>query len=98
MASKRYRPWNPDQAYLFLPSMSHGRMEREVERLEKEIQELYSCRKVIVEPVFGHIKEPRGFRPFPLRGVFKVRQKWTLVCLCHNLLRLLAPQPDLAES
>ena len=39
---------------------------------------------------FGHIKEPRGFRRFSLRGVFKVRAEWTLVYLCHNLIKLLA--------
>jgi chemotaxis protein histidine kinase CheA len=61
-------------------------------------KELYSRRKVIVEPVFGHIKEPRGFRRFSLRGVFKVRAEWTLVCLCHNLIKLLAAQPVLAAA
>jgi hypothetical protein len=61
-------------------------------------KKLYSRRKVIVEPVFGHIKEPRGFRRFSLRGVFKVRGEWTLICLCHNLIKLLAPQPELAEA
>jgi IS5 family transposase len=61
-------------------------------------KKLYSRRKVIVEPVFGHIKEPRGFKRFSLRGVFKVRAEWTLVCLCHNLIKLLAPQPDPAGA
>jgi IS5 family transposase len=61
-------------------------------------KQLYSRRKVIVEPVFGHIKEPRGFRRFSLRGVIKVRAEWTLVCLCHNLLKLLATQPGLARA
>ena len=90
--------------------MSHGRMESEVERLEGEIQgllyeaeaideqedELYSRRKVIVEPVFGQIKEPRAFRRFSLRGLGKVRREWTLVCLCHNLLKYLTAQPAAA--
>ncbi len=30
---------------------------------------LYARRKVIVEPVFGQIKEARGFRRFLLRGL-----------------------------
>lgn len=77
-------------------AMSHGRMVSEIRRLEKEIQELLA--KAKVEPVFGHIKEPRGFRRFSLRGVFKVRAEWTLVCLCHNLIELLAPRPDLAGA
>ena len=61
-------------------------------------KKLYSRRKVIVEPVFGHIKEPRGFRRFSLRGVIKVRAEWTLVCLCHNLIKLLTAQPGLASA
>ena len=54
-----------------------------------EGRKLYSQRKVIVEPVFGHIKEVRRFRRFSLRGLRKVRREWTLVSLCHNLLKLL---------
>ncbi len=49
---------------------------------------LYSRRKVIVEPVFGQIKEARGFRRFLLRGLDKIRGKWSLVCLTHNLLKI----------
>jgi transposase len=51
-------------------------------------QALYSRRKVIVEPVFGQIKEARGFRRFLLRGLAKVRGEWRVVCLGHNLLKL----------
>ena len=32
-----------------------------------------ACRKQIVEPVFGQIKQARGFRQFLLRGIEKVR-------------------------
>jgi transposase len=49
---------------------------------------LYARRKVIVEPVFGQIKEARGFRRFLLRGVAVIRGEWRLVCLTHNLLKL----------
>jgi transposase len=49
---------------------------------------LYARRKVIVEPVFGQIKEARGFRQFSLRGLEKVNGEWNLVCLTHNLLKL----------
>ena len=49
---------------------------------------LYARRKVIVEPVFGQIKEARGFRRFLLRGLAKIRGEWRLVCLTHNLLKL----------
>jgi len=49
---------------------------------------VYRMRKAIVEPVFGQIKERRGFRRFSLRGAAKVRAEWELICLTHNLLKL----------
>ena len=49
---------------------------------------LYARRKAIVEPVFGQIKECRGFRRFLLRGLAKIRGEWRLVCLTHNLLKI----------
>src|SRR5512140_209075 len=51
-------------------------------------RELYARRKTIVEPVFGQIKEARGFRRFLLRGLAKIRGEWRLVCLTHNLLKI----------
>ncbi len=49
---------------------------------------IYARRKVIVEPVFGQIKEARGFRRFLLRGLDQIRGEWRLVCLTHNLLKI----------
>jgi hypothetical protein len=49
---------------------------------------IYARRKVIVEPVFGQIKQALGFRRFSLRGLAKVATEWGIVCLCHNLLKL----------
>ena len=49
---------------------------------------LYARRKVIVEPVFGQIKEARGFRRLLLRGLDNIRGEWRLVCVTHNLLKL----------
>jgi transposase len=49
---------------------------------------VYAARKAIVEPVFGQIKQARGFRQFLLRGFEKVAGEWALVCLTHNILRL----------
>ncbi|MGH9623663.1 MAG: transposase, partial [Bryobacteraceae bacterium] len=49
---------------------------------------IYAARKGIVEPVFGQIKQARGFRQFLLRGLKKVRGEWALVCLTHNILKL----------
>jgi transposase len=49
---------------------------------------IYARRKVIAEPVFGQIKEARGFRRFLLRGLDQIRGEWRLVCLTHNLLKI----------
>jgi hypothetical protein len=51
-------------------------------------RDLYRKRKAIVEPVFGQIKECRGFRRFSLRGLEGVQAEWSIVCLTHNLLKL----------
>lgn len=50
----------------------------------------YRLRKQIVEPVFGQIKEGRGFRQFLMRGETKVAGEWSLLCTAHNLLKLAA--------
>jgi hypothetical protein len=49
---------------------------------------VYAARKSIVEPVFGQIKQARGFRQFLLRGIKKVRGEWALVCATHNILKM----------
>ena len=49
---------------------------------------IYARRKAIAEPVFGQIKEGRGFRRFSFRGLGKVQAEWLLICLTHNLLKL----------
>jgi hypothetical protein len=48
----------------------------------------YRLRKQIVEPVFGQIKEARGFRQFLLRGLAKVKAEWAMICTAHNLTKL----------
>ena len=48
----------------------------------------YRLRKQLPEPVFGQIKQARGFRQFLLRGLEKVRAEWAIVCTAHNLLKL----------
>ncbi len=49
---------------------------------------VYKQRKMIVEPVFGQVKEVRGFRRFSFRGLQKNEAEWSLICLTHNLLKL----------
>jgi len=51
----------------------------------------YRLRKQIVEPVFGQIKQARGFRQFLLRGIEKVKAEWALICTAHNLTKLIRP-------
>ena len=48
----------------------------------------YRLRKQLPEPVFGQIKQARGFRQFLLRGFENVRGEWSIVCTAHNLLKL----------
>ena len=54
----------------------------------KEGSAIYARRKAIVEPVFGQIKQARGFRQFLLRGFEKVTAEWALVCMTHNILKM----------
>ena len=49
---------------------------------------VYALRKTIVEPVFGQIKDARGFRRFSFRGLPKVQAEWLLIYLTHNLMKL----------
>lgn len=58
----------------------------------KRGRKMYGRRKGIVEPVFGQIKEARGFRRFLLRGLEKVRGEWSLITATHNLLKLYRAQ------
>ena len=48
----------------------------------------YRLRKQIVEPVFGQIKQARGFRQFLLRGLEAVQAEWALICTTHNITKL----------
>jgi len=54
----------------------------------KKGQRCYGLRKILPEPVFGQIKQTRGFRQFLLRGLDKVTCEWRLICTGHNLLKL----------
>jgi transposase len=63
-----------------------------VERMKRKLKTkvgaaVYARRKCMVEPVFGQIKQGRGFRQFLLRGLEKIRGEWALICTTHNLLK-----------
>ena len=69
-----------------------GRLTRAMRRKLKRggFRSRYRLRKQIVEPVFGQIKDARGFRHFSLRGLANVSGEWALICTAHNLLKLAA--------
>ena len=69
------------------PDVTPKEAMREKLRTETD-RAVYKMRKAIVEPVFGQIKEQRGFRRFSLRGKDNVRREWKLVCAASNLLKL----------
>ena len=63
------------------------------DRMRRKLQtrrgrQRYALRMQTVEPVFGQIKQGRGFRQFLLRGLEKVNGEWSLICTGHNLLKL----------
>jgi len=51
-------------------------------------RKLYKIRGQTVEPVFGQIKDVRGFDRFMRRGFEACRSEWSLICATHNLLKL----------
>jgi transposase len=50
----------------------------------------YRLRKILPEPVFGQIKQARGFRQFLMRGLEKVAGEWALIATAHNFLKYAA--------
>ena len=78
------------------PPAPRGRIPKALsprDRMRRKLQtkrgrQRYALRMQTVEPVFGQIKEGRGFRQFLLRGLEKVRGEWSLICTGHNLLKL----------
>jgi transposase len=64
----------------------------------------YRQRSQTVEPVFGQIKEGRGFRQFSCRGLRACKGEWDLIGAVHNLAKLMrsggkhAPSPHTTTS
>jgi transposase len=86
IATERQRHHGPQAEAAETPVTAKERMAAKVRTPTGKA--LYTRRKVIVEPVFGQIKEARGFRRFLLRGLERIRGEWRLVCLTHNLLKM----------
>ena len=79
-----------------LPPAPRGRIPNHLsprDRMRRKLhtkrgRQRYALRMATVEPVFGQIKQGRGFRQFLLRGLAKVNGEWSLICTGHNLLKL----------
>lgn len=61
------------------------RMNRKMEK--DDSRAVYKERKIIVEPVFGQIKNT-GFRGFSVRGKEKAAGEFSLVCAVHNIKKI----------
>lgn len=62
------------------------RMDRKL--LTKRGRALYKMRGILVEPVYGQVKEGQGFRQFMRRGLEAATSEASLVATTHNLLKL----------
>ncbi len=91
-----YMPPDKTQHRFRLPPAPRGRIPKELslpDRMRRKLRTIkgrrcYGLRKELSEPVFGQIKQARGFRQFLLRGKEKVGHEWRLICTGHNLLKL----------
>jgi transposase len=71
------------------PAKRGSLLARMTERLRRAgHRSRYRLRKQVVEPVFGQIKQARGFRQFLLRGMAKVEAEWAMICTAHNIRKL----------
>jgi transposase len=67
----------------------HDVLLRQREKLKDErLRGLLKRRGAIIEPLFGWIKEPLGFRRWTVRGLEKVKTQWLMLCTAINVRRL----------
>jgi transposase len=79
-----------------LPPAPRGRPPKSLsvkERMKRKLLTLrgraaYAWRQILPEPVFGQIKQARGFRQFLRRGLQAVGEEWALITTAHNMLKL----------
>jgi transposase len=53
-----------------------------------EGKKLYQERMSMVEPVFGQMKQNRGFTEFLLRGKNKTKVEFLIMCIVHNIEKI----------
>ena len=91
-----YMPPDKTKHRSSLPPAPRGRIPKRFslpDRMRRKLRtkkgrRCYGLRKELSEPVFGQIKQARGFRQFLLRGREKVGLEWQLICTGHNVLKL----------
>ena len=91
-----YMPPDKTKHRTSLPPAPRGRIPKSLslpDRMRRKLRtkkgrRYYGLRKELSEPVFGQIKQARGYRQFLLRGKEKVSGEWQLICTGHNVLKL----------
>ena len=97
-----YMPPNKTSHSEFISASPRGRIPKDlsiIDRMRRKLrtkkgQKCYGLRKELPEPVFGQIKQVRGFRQFLFRGSDKVSGEWQFICTGHNLLKLFGAWKD----
>jgi transposase/signal recognition particle subunit SEC65 len=97
-----YMPPNKIRHSEFVLAAPRGRIPKGLsipDRMRRKLrtqkgQKCYALRKELPEPVFGQIKQVRGFRQFLFRGLDKVSGEWKVICTGHNLLKLFGAWRD----
>jgi transposase len=97
-----YIPPNKISHSDFILASPRGRIPNDlsiVDRMRRKLRtnkgrKCYGLRKELPEPVFGQIKQVRGFRQFLFRGLEKVSGEWKFICTGHNLLKLFGAWRD----
>ena len=74
------------EVHVPLPETARGRLAQRMSSAAGRA--VYAQRKAIVEPVFGRFKHNWGVRRLLLRGRSGAQAEWTLLCLAHNLGKL----------
>jgi transposase len=92
----------PLRAACLAPGEDHRRLQAKDRRStgamrlklrQPDARRRYARRKAIVEPVFGQLKDARGFTTLSLRGLVRAAGEYLLACLAHNLGKLLRVCP-----
>ena len=97
-----YIPPNKISHSDFILASPRGRIPNDlsiIDRMRRKLRtkkgrKCYGLRKELPEPVFGQIKQVRGFRQFLFRGLEKVSGEWKFICTSHNLLKLFGAWRD----